>query len=609
MPEADAHPDHTPERAHAVVIRDGLHGAVQHLGACQERDLPALLGASLDVFDRAVDDDGTPHSQHHGRVTVLAHGGGTAGTGTRVEPGAGYRALCRLVSEANGRRRGPDGEAPVGVSRQRLAAHAVDPETGFPVLTVLLGLDSDVGAAMHGPRYLRPRTLFKEWVAAMPSGTVAVELLGPDTDAGSGVVVSHAARLLKLAREHQVPAILRLGPPASSPTDDGERASQRVVAAAGLRLSDLQQLGTDRDRLRERCRLDPVRDVELRGTAPDTEPAEMAGGLLAALREAGIRCAPRAEEEHVPAIDVDARLMRQAYRVLARQAGKGRVALFGQYPEQPGPGTGDPSPEGLLPGGLVDSGDGSAAPDAPPAIGSEPLGIVLADGLADRVPLQRGHLGLPMSQYSRAELDLLGLFTVEIRGSREQSVIAYAEHEIERLNPGTVLPTVLDAVWLEEHHPAALLAGRCEFGDLGQEARQAEADRLGIELLPAHVVHSAVESRAVESQAVESRAAESVTEEPAPVRLGLGTIPGLSGTDAKRIVAGRPYASVTELLERAGLSRTALQRLAEAGAVRGLAGGEGPELARTLQGMDFRTHAKRPEQVQGQLSLCLGAIP
>ena len=286
----------------ACTDRDGLYGAVQHVLACQAHGLAPLLGVDLAVID--VDDDGA-RRRVTGRVVALAHGGGTA------TPGAGYRALCRLVTDAHAHTTGRShGGTPVGVTRQELAARAVDPESGLPVLTVLLGPESDVGLAMHGPRYLRPRTLFKEWLAAMPTGTIAGEVVSHQAAPGHPFTTAHAARMLKLAREHHVPAILSNavrhlhpdspGPAAAHPfprparpavegsalsADDAaqrstqgsarpsgtqahlkshremEQTAREVGHAADLRVKDLMQLLRDTEELAETCRLDPAGDL------------------------------------------------------------------------------------------------------------------------------------------------------------------------------------------------------------------------------------------------------------------------------------------------------------------------------------------------------------
>ncbi|THE16448.1 PHP domain-containing protein, partial [Kocuria rosea] len=101
----------------ACTDRDGLYGAIKHLGACREHGIDPVLGVDLALLDPG-------RERALGRVVVLA-AGGTAG--------AGYAALCRLVSTAHA------AAGPPGVTAAEIAAAAHSPRHGEPVLTVLLG--------------------------------------------------------------------------------------------------------------------------------------------------------------------------------------------------------------------------------------------------------------------------------------------------------------------------------------------------------------------------------------------------------------------------------------------------------------------------------------
>lgn len=293
----------------ACTDRDGLYGAVEHVIACRAQGLGPILGVDLAVLEP----DGEGGRGHvSGRVVVLARGGGS-----------GYVALCRLVTDAHAHTASRSGSTvPVGVTRQELAARSVDPATGSPVLTVLVGPESDVGLAMHGPRYLRPRTLFKEWLAAMPTGTLAADVVSHHEPQGHTFTTAHAARMLKLAREHHVPAILSnavrhltepphpaegsraatavagprflsagtspsTGPSSTTAPSRGdalpplrrghahvagaqaylkavrgmEQTAREIGHAADLRVKDLTRLLQDTEQLAESCRLDPARDL------------------------------------------------------------------------------------------------------------------------------------------------------------------------------------------------------------------------------------------------------------------------------------------------------------------------------------------------------------
>lgn len=270
----------------ACTDRDGLYGTIKHLKACMAAGIDPIVGVDLAILD----DDGDHRTQVAGRVVVLARG---------QNNGAGYRALCRLISDAHARTSGKSGGVvPVAVTRAELASRTLDPASLKPVLTVLIGPDSDVGLAMGGRRYLRPRTLFKQWLDAMPAGTVAAEIVSQLSAPGSPLSTAHAVRMLRLAEEHQVPAILTnavrycaadgaptadvldsartlkslpelAGEPLLQPTGQGWlktsaqmlQLGKEIIAAAGYGTADLKQMMAQTEALADRCRIDPVTDM------------------------------------------------------------------------------------------------------------------------------------------------------------------------------------------------------------------------------------------------------------------------------------------------------------------------------------------------------------
>ncbi|MFJ6026879.1 DNA polymerase III subunit alpha [Pseudarthrobacter sp. NPDC092424] len=270
----------------ACTDRDGLYGTVKHLKACMAAGIDPIVGVDLAVFD----DDGDHRTQVSGRVVVLARGNNN---------GAGYRALCRLVSDAHARTSGKSGGAvPAAVTRAELASRTLDPNTLKPVLTVLIGPDSDVGRAMGGRRYLRPRTLFKAWLDAMPAGTVVTEIVSQLSPPGTPLSTAHAVRMLKLAEEHRIPAILTnavrycaadgaptadvldsartlkslpelAGEPLLQPTGRGWlktsaqmlQLGKEIISAAGYGAADLKQLMAQTEALADLCRIDPASDM------------------------------------------------------------------------------------------------------------------------------------------------------------------------------------------------------------------------------------------------------------------------------------------------------------------------------------------------------------
>jgi error-prone DNA polymerase len=144
--------------------------------------------------------------------------------------------------------------------------------------------------------------------------------------------------------------------------------------------------------------------------------------------------------------------------------------------------------------------------------------------------------------------------------------------------------------WVKRHHPDAFLVALLNSQPLGfyapaQLVRDARAH--GVEVRPVDVAVSEVES-------VLEGLSDPVGESPVPVRLGLDRVGGLALEAAQRIVAARradgPFASVEDLARRAELDAHALQSLAQADALRGLAGHR-HQAAWAVAGVDTRATA------------------
>lgn len=224
--------------------RDGLYGAVKHLKACREAGLDPILGVNLAILAPAVDAPrgqrgvrGRPRLQVQGRVIVLARGNCA---------GAGYRALCRLVSlahEGTSAHRGATGK-PVGVTPAELASCTVDPEEGT-VLAVLLGPDSDVGQAALRRDPSRARTALAGWLSQLGREAVSVELVTHLNTPGERLSSAHAIRMLRAAQALQVPAVLSNAVRYAEP--DGAATADVLDSARALSsletLTDLQPNG------------------------------------------------------------------------------------------------------------------------------------------------------------------------------------------------------------------------------------------------------------------------------------------------------------------------------------------------------------------------------
>ncbi|WP_030171169.1 DNA polymerase III subunit alpha [Spirillospora albida] len=286
----------------ALTDRDGLYGAVRHVRACAAAGIAPVLGGDLGLGGDE-------------RVVVLAEGA------------AGWRSLCRLVTaahEAGGR------GAPVA-TRELIGAHAEG-------LVVLLGPASDVGRAIAARR---PDVAARRLAAWRGTAETVIEIVNHH-DAGEG---PRAARLLALAREAGVPAVLanavRYLEPADHPVAQVLDVTRRLVPLHRRHLDDrtghayLKSLpemrrvaaltcGDDEAdalldatrRLAERCVLDPGRDLGMDGVhLPPVEgdaQARLAARCADGLVRRGLR-GRRVEERLAAELAVIARKGYAAY--------------------------------------------------------------------------------------------------------------------------------------------------------------------------------------------------------------------------------------------------------------------------------------------------------
>ncbi|MFI7582200.1 DNA polymerase III subunit alpha [Kocuria sp. M1N1S27] len=200
----------------ACTDRDGLYGAVKHLGACREHGIDPVLGVDLSLLCPAGE-------RVLGRVVVLA-AGGTAG--------AGYAALCRLVSAAHA------GGGPPGVTAAEIAASSASDRHDGPVLTVLLGPASDVGQELAARRYRTGRAALARWRALLPAEALAVEVVSHLAAPGTVCSTSHAARMLRAALEAGLTPVLtnavRYATPAEAATADVLDAARALTPLGSL---------------------------------------------------------------------------------------------------------------------------------------------------------------------------------------------------------------------------------------------------------------------------------------------------------------------------------------------------------------------------------------
>jgi error-prone DNA polymerase len=240
----------------ALTDRDGLYGAVKFVLACRRAGVAPVLGADLatapsglvaglptwadpSVAVRAAGNGRTPVrggalvDPYRPRATVLAHGA-RAGAGA----GRGWAALSRLVSAAHLASAHLGGERGTPVTDLAAIARHASGDTASgeapTALTVLLGPDSEVGRAVLARRLDLARAVLLQWRDTLPPGALALEVVCHHGPPGGPLSVDHAGRMLALARDCGVPAVLtnavRYATPDAAATADVLDAARRLVA-------------------------------------------------------------------------------------------------------------------------------------------------------------------------------------------------------------------------------------------------------------------------------------------------------------------------------------------------------------------------------------------
>ena len=249
----------------AIVDRDGLYGAVKHIGSCIENKIDPIVGVNLEVTDGI----------SLGRVVILAHG---------HNRGAGWSSISRIISKAHQKKKN---QSP-SIARSDLAELS---QQEMANCTVLLGADSDVGQALLlDPA--RASRLADEWLNYFNTrGSLAIEVFTHLTEPGSKYSVEHARSLVSIAEYKKIPAVLTNAARYLQP-DDALTAdvldSARYLEPLGIFLpqpnaqawlkpaADMFSLALEitqqtrlakklistTEQLVDRCRLDPVEDCD-----------------------------------------------------------------------------------------------------------------------------------------------------------------------------------------------------------------------------------------------------------------------------------------------------------------------------------------------------------
>ena len=171
----------------AITDRDGLYGAVKHIGSCLQLKIDPIVGCDLNITDA----DGTPL----GRCVVLAHG---------QDGGLGWAALCHIVSAAHRSGKKKNG---IAITIDELAEHAI--RDGVALVTVLLGPDSNFGrATLSADRNLAAAHLLRWRKALWADGALGIEIVSHITEPGTEFCNVQAHRMLQLADSMGIPAVI-----------------------------------------------------------------------------------------------------------------------------------------------------------------------------------------------------------------------------------------------------------------------------------------------------------------------------------------------------------------------------------------------------------------
>ena len=320
----------------ALTDRDGLYGAVRFVQAATAAGIAPVLGVDLAVGPepRAGGDPrrpgqalsqsgpvsdpprtpvrgGADRDPRHPRVTVLARGRGAG-----VPAGVGWASLCRLVTDTHLRgERGQPVSTPLtiagrcmvgaggesgggagssGGSGARVTGARVRVAgSGAPAspLVVLLGPDSDVGRALLAKRPDRARALLAAWRRLLPSDALAIEVVCHGGPEGTPASRGHAARLLGLADEAGVTAVLTA---AVRHVDPGESAVVDVLdAARRLVVLDTRHL----DRVTDAAHLASTPAMHAVARAVTSGDRTRADALLASTLALALECAQDARRD------------------------------------------------------------------------------------------------------------------------------------------------------------------------------------------------------------------------------------------------------------------------------------------------------------------------
>jgi error-prone DNA polymerase len=245
----------------AITDRDGLYGAIKHIGSCIANKVSPIVGVSLSVKNESAE----------GRVLILSHG---------HNKGRGWSQLCRIISKAH------QSKTKNPVIELADLAQLLGED---PACSVLLGGESSVGKQV----LINPRLAFEEltqWKKLLTKpGCLVIEVTNLLTEPGLVYSQEHAKAMLDLSDQSKLPAVLTNAVRYLQPDDaltadvlDSARHLEPLglftlqpnaqawlkpaeqMAKIALEITEdtqrAKQLLSTTSLLADRCRLDPVAD-------------------------------------------------------------------------------------------------------------------------------------------------------------------------------------------------------------------------------------------------------------------------------------------------------------------------------------------------------------
>ena len=166
----------------AITDRDGLYGAIKHIGSCIQAGIIPIVGVSLQVTAE----------KPLGRVVILAHGNNR---------GKGWATLCRIISQAQ-EHRGKKKE--ISISITDLARFFKDEAN----CTILIGPESALGKLALPSRSEALKSA-RQWLEYFPlPSSLAIELVNHMTEPGTVGSAQHANSMFELSKQTGIPAII-----------------------------------------------------------------------------------------------------------------------------------------------------------------------------------------------------------------------------------------------------------------------------------------------------------------------------------------------------------------------------------------------------------------